>query len=453
MNIIIMGNGKIGRTLISSLVKEGHNIIAIDDDSAVITELTNIYDIMGVCGNGVDCDVLEEADVENAELFVATTGSDELNMLACFLAKKMGATQTIARIRNPEYNDRSLRFMRQHLDLSLSINPDLLAAQELFNILKLPSAVKIEKFSRRNFEILELKLKEDSEIGGMNLIELRSKYNAKFLICTVQRGEEVFIPDGNFVLKGGDKIGITADKSEIHKLLKSMKILRRQAKSVMILGGSKTAFYLAKMLINAGSSVKIIERDRDICHKLCDTLPKAVIIHGDGAQQELLLEAGLESTDAFVALTGMDEENILISIFAQTQGVPKVISKSNRPELYSMAKKLGLDCVVSPREITSDLVVSYARALKNSLGDNNIETLYNLMDGKAEALEFNVTAQSNVTDIPLRDLKTRPNALIAGIIRGRKAIIPSGEDLIMVGDKVIVITSGRGLSDLTDILL
>lgn len=451
MNIIIAGCGKIGSTILASLVKEGHDVVALDNNAAVIAELSNMYDVMGVCGNAADCETLEEAGIAQAELFVAVTDSDELNMLSCFFAKRMGAKQIIARIRNPEYNDKSLRFIREQLDLSFPINPEFLAAKELFNILKLPSAVKIETFSSRNFEMIELRLKPDSMLDGMKLMDMRSRFKGKFLVCAVQRGEEVYIPDGNFELRSGDRIGLTATPAEIHKLFRSIGVLQKQARTVMILGGSRTAYYLAKMLISIGTSVTIVEKDRELCRQLCELLPKAVIIHGDGAQQEVLLEEGLPSMDAFVALTGMDEENILISIFASSQNVPKVISKVNRDELAAMAERLGLDCIVSPKKMIADVLTSYARALQNSLG-SNIETLYHIMDDKAEVLEFNAKADLALAGIPLKDLPIQANTLIAGIIRDRKSIIPTGEDSILPGDKVVVITADRRLQDLSDIV-
>lgn len=451
MNIIVVGCGKIGSTLVESLSAEGHDVVALEKDAHVLEQITNMYDVMGVCGNGADCETLEEAAVDKAELVVAATGSDEMNMLCCFFARKMGAKHTIARVRNPEYNDRSLGFMRQQLNLSMSINPELLTAQELFNILKVPSAVKIEYFSGRNFEMAELRLREDSILDGIRLIDLQKKYHTRVLICAVRRGEQVFIPDGNFVLHGGDKISLTASPAEVQKLLKRLGVLRKQARDVMILGGSRTAFYLAKMLSNTGNNVKIIDQNRARCRNLCEVLPNAVIINGDGSQQELLLEEGLRSMDAFVALTGIDEENILMSLFAASQNVPKVISKVNRNELGDMAEKLGLDCLVSPKDITSDVVVRYARALRNSQ-DSNMETMYKIMDGKAEALEFKVCGSSAITQTALKDLALKPNTLIAGIIRGRKTIIPTGEDKIMPGDKVVVLAANRRLHDLTDII-
>lgn len=455
MKIIVCGCGKIGSTILASLVREGHDVVALDNSQEVITEITNVYDVIGVVGNGADYETLEEAGVDKTDLFISVTPSDERNMLACFLARKMGAKHTIARIRNPEYNDNSLGFMRQQLELSMSINPELLAAEELYNILKLPSAVKVEKFSRRAFEMIEVRLKPDSPLDGMKLIDLRAKYKAKFLICAVQREDEVFIPDGNFVLKSGDRVGITASPAEAQKLFRELGLFERQARSVMILGGSRTAYYLAKMLTNAGSDVRIIERDRALCEELCDLLPKAVIVNGDGAHQELLMEEGLSSVDAFAALTGMDEENILISIFAASRNVPKVISKVNRDELESMAERLGLDTIVSPRRIISDVLVQYARALQNSLG-SHIETLYNLMDDQAEALEFRVGADFRGIGIPLKDLQIKRGILIAGIVHNRVPLIPAGADVISAGDMVIVISkkdaSGHSLGDLSDIL-
>ena len=451
MNIIVVGCGKIGVTMLESLVAEGHDVTAVDTDPDVITELTNIHDVMGVCGNGADCEPLEEAGVAKADLLLATTGSDEVNMLSCFVARRMGAKHTIARIRKPEYNDRSLHFMKQQLGLAMAINPEQLAADELYNILKLPSAAKVETFSRRNFEMIELRLKNDSPLLGVPLRELRTRVAAKFLICLVQRGNEVYIPDGEFVLEGGDRIGLMAAPSEIHKLLRAMGLLQKQARNVMILGGSRIAYYLAKTLTGAGNDVKIIEMDRELCEELCESLPKAVVIHGDGAQQELLVEEGLRNMDAFVALTGMDEENILLSVFASAQNVPKVISKVNREELGALAERLGLECIVSPRKIIADVVVRYARALQNSIG-SDIETLYTLADDRVEAVEFLVREDFRALDKPLKEVSLRPNILIAGIIRERRPLIPTGDDVIRAGDRVVVMAADRRLRNLDDIL-
>ncbi len=451
MKIVIVGCGKIGSSIISSLVGEGHDVVAIDNSPAIIEEIGNIYDVMCVCGNGTDCETLEEAGADKAELFVAVTGSDEFNMLSCFLAERMGAKHTIARIRNPEYNDKSLTFIRQELGLTVSINPEWMAARELYNILKLPAAVNIESFSGGNLEMVNIRLKQDSPLDGMSIMDVRRKYKANFLVCAVQRDNEVHIPDGNFVLKSGDKVGLTAASYEIQKLLRMVGIIQKSARNVMILGASRISYYLAKRLIAGGNTVKIIDKNQTRCRKFSEELPEAVVICGDGAKQELLLEEGIGSVDAFVALTGMDELNILISIFAQNQGVPKVISKVNRNELASMAENLGLDCIISPKKIVSDVLARYARALQNTVG-NNIETLYRLMDSNVEALEFNVSPDFKGMKIPLKELSLKPNILVVGIIRGRKAIIPTGNDMIMPNDRVVVIVSGQHMFDLSDIL-
>ena len=453
MKIIIVGVGKIGATLIESLESEGHDITVVDREQKVIDEISNIYDVMCVCGNGVDNDTLKEAQVATADLLISVTDSDEINMLICFIAKKMGASYTVARIRNPEFNDKRMDQVKQYLDISLTINPELLAAQEIFNILKLPAAINIETFSRRNFEMVELIIKEDSNISGMSLIDLRKKYKANFLICVVKRGEEIYIPDGNFVLKSGDRICITANFAEVQKLLKMLGLAKKHSKKIMILGATTTSYYLSKMLLRSGSEVTIIDKDIDRCNQFAELLPNAVIINGDGAQQDVLMEEGIDSVDAFASLTGMDEENILISFFAQSQNVSRVVAKVNRNELAAMAEKLGLDSIVSPKKAVSNIITSYARALQNTLG-SNVETMYKLMDGSVEALEFNVQADFKGQHIPLKDMQLKNNVLIAGIIRKRKAFVPTGDDEIVVGDKIIVIAKAteQKMNDLADIL-
>ena len=450
MNIIVAGCGKVGTTIIEALVKEGHDVVAIDKDPAMLSEVTNVYDVIGVNGNGVDYDTLSEAEVQKAELFIAVTGSDEFNMLSCFIARKMGAAHTIARIRNPEYNDANLDFTRQQLDISLSVNPEQVASHELYNMLRLPSAAKVEFFATRSFEMVELVLKADSKMDGLSLSDIRNKYNSRFLVCAVLRGGEVIVPDGNFVLKAGDKIGVTATYGEGNRFFKESGILQRTVKNVMILGGSKTAFYLAKRLSESGIHVKIIEQKLSRCEELSDLLDNVTIIHGDGTQQELLREEGLETTDAFVTLTGMDEENILMAIFASSINVPKVIAKVNRGELGSLAGKLGVESIVSPSKLIADVVLTYARALENSM-DSKIETLYRVMDDRAEASEFIVGADFDRADIPLKNIKLKKNILIAGIIRDKETITPGGSDVILPGDRVVVFAANRTLKNLSDI--
>ena len=451
MKIIVIGCGKIGCAVIESLLAEGHDIVAMDNDPAVINDITNIYDVMAICGSGTDADSLLEADAGKCDLVVAVTGSDEFNMLSCFIAKRLGAKHTVARIRNPEYNEKSLAFLKNELNISLTINPEKSVASELFNILKLPSAVKVEAFSRGDFEMVELKLRDESLLDGMTLMDLKKKHPDNFLVCAVQRGEHLYIPDGNFVLKSGDKIGLTASSVQIQRLLKKLGLLQKQARNVMIAGATRTAYYLAKLLIAGGNTVKIIDSDIKRCTEFSESLPEAVIINGDPARQEVLLEEGINNIDAFVALTGMDEENILLSYFAIMQNVPKVIAKINRPEFVPTASKLGIDCIASQIKTISDVTVRYARALENSIG-SKVETLYKLMNGNAEALEFKVGRDCSIINIPFKNLPTKRDILITGIIRGRKTIIPSGDDMIMPHDRVVIISAGRRLNDLSEIV-
>ena len=452
MKIIVVGCGKIGRTIIESLVTEGHDIVAIDYEAEIVDEITNSYDVMGLVGNGADSDALSEAGVNDAELFIAVTNSDELNMLACFIARAMGAKHTIPRVRNPEYNDNSLEFMKQQLGLSTSVNPEMITAREIYNIIKFPSAVNIETFARRQFEMVDFRLRENSALNGLKLADMRKQYDAKVLVCAVQRGEEFYIPDGNFVLQSGDRVGITASPAELHKLFRMLGVTQKRAHNVVILGAGRISFYLAKMLVASGYDVKVIDRDRQRCDEFSDFVPEAVTILGDGTSQDVLLEEGIDSTDVFVALTGMDEENILTSCFVASHNVPKVITKVSRPELATMADKIGLECVVSPQHFVSEFLSKYARALRNSMDSSNVEALYKLMDGKAEALEFSVQPNFKYIDIPLKDMDIKKDILIAGIIRGRKPIIPSGNDVILPDDRVVVLAAGELLNDLSDIV-
>lgn len=452
MKIIIVGCGKIGQAIIASLAAEGHDIIAVDTNPDVIASVTETYDVMGVNGNGADHDVLLECDVGHCGLFVSVTGSDELNMMSCFIAKRLGAANTVARIRKPEYNDSSLGFLKRELQLAHALNPEKLAANEIYNILRLPSAMKIETFSN-GLEMVELHLRDDSVLDGVTLFQLREKYKAKVLVCCVRRGEDVFIPSGSFELKGGDLIGVTGAQAEINKLMRQLGVFQKKAKNIMILGGSRVGYYLAKKIIDGGSSVCIIDKDKKVCEDFCEQLPGARVIVADGTEHDVLIEEGLLSSDAFVALTGFDEINILTSIFASNQSVPKVVAKVNGDALKKMSSPLGLETVISPKDSVSNVISKYARAINNSTDNNNIESLYKLFDGKVEALEFSVKGNEKLIGVPLKDLKMKNNVLISAIVRNGKNIIPGGLDSIEVNDKIIVIAAESKLSCLDDVLL
>lgn len=452
MKIIIVGGGKVGKTIIESMLKEKHEIVLIDNNPKVVGNVTDLYDVMGVCANGTEYEKLLEAGADKTDLFIAVTGSDELNMLSCFAAKKMGASHTVARVRNSEYNTASWGFMKEQLEISMAVNPEKLAAEAIFDTLKLPSATKVETFTARSFEMLEITVKKGSAIDGLTLIDLRKKFHEKFLVCVVQRGEEVFIPNGTFRVLSGDKIGVMVTNTDAHAVLKNFGYATKEAKNIMLIGAGKTSLYLADMLIKGRSSVKIIEKDSEKCEEICEKLSsKATVVAGDGMSQEILLEEGIEDLDALVALTNRDEENILISFYALSKHVSKVIAKVNRNELSGISENLGLETIFSPKNIVADILVRYARAISNSIG-SKVETLYSLFGGNAEALEFNVESDFEYTETPLKKLEIKSDVLLAGITRENIAFIPGGDDVIHAGDKVIVIAKGERLCNLSDIL-
>lgn len=452
MRIIIAGCGKVGKAIIDSMTDDNHDITAIDNDPDVIEQVSNTFDVMAVCGSATSREMLLSARVNKADLFIAVTQSDEVNMLSCFLAKRMGAKHTVARIREADYNEDGLNFIVKELELSMVLNPERLTAETLFDWLKLPSAVSVDNFAGKKLQLLELIVRRGSVLCDASVMDLRKKCPVEFVVCAVQNGEEVHVPNGTFVLHAGDRVAIMVKRSETHKFLKSIGALQKQGRDVLILGGSTTAYYLAKLLVANGYYVKIVERDEDRCAELAEKLPAgATLIHGDGMNHDLLVEEGVESADAFVALTGTDEENILISFYAASRHVPKVIAKVNHAELADLSEKLGLDSVVAPRKLVADALTRYARALNNTVS-SKVETMYSLMDEHAEALEFRVLSDCKLVGRTLKELRLNPNTVIAGVIRGNKTIIPSGDDQILEGDSVIVIALDAKLYDLNDVL-
>ncbi|MBE7042303.1 MAG: Trk system potassium transporter TrkA [Ruminococcaceae bacterium] len=450
MNIVIIGDGKVGSTLSSQLQKEGHDIVVIDNNQNALKNLINTQDVMCVEGNGALYEVQEEAGVPNADLVIACTSMDELNMLCCLLSKKLGAKKTIARVRDPQYF-KQLNIMKEELGLSMGINPELAAATEISRIMLFPAAAKIELFAKGKVELVEFKLAAQSMLDGMSLSEVYKKYKVKVLVCAVQRDGEIYIPDGDFRLRSGDKINLTASHENIEKFFHTLGLLKDKSKTAIIVGGGKIAYYLTIALQKIGVKVKIIEKNYQRCMELSDLLPKASIIHGDGTDQDLLKEEGLEQVDAFASLTGIDEENIIMAMFASSLQVPKVAAKINRDSYAGMADMLGLESFVSPKNITANHIVSYVRAMQNSLG-SNIETLYRLVDNQVEALEFIAREDGPYIGVPLKDLRLKKNLLIASIVRRRIPIIPGGNDKIEIGDSVIVVSRNQQLKDLKEIL-
>ena len=453
MKIIVVGCGKVGAALTAQLAREHHDISVIDVDSRVLMDISNNYDVMGVIGNGASRAVQMEAGVAGADLLVAATDSDELNLLCCLIAKKAGGCNTVARVRNPVYTG-EIDFIKEELGLSLTVNPEFAAATEAARVLRFPSAVQIETFAKGKVEIIKVRIPEKSVLDGCPLSQIHKRTGTDVLICTVERGEggkHVEIPNGSFVLAAGDVISIVASKQNTRDFVNRIGLKSRRVRDCMIIGGGKIAFYLAQQLLDSGIRVKIIEKNRERCEELSDLLPKATIIHADGANQDILMEEGIRECESFVTLTGMDEENLFLSMFAQNASNAKVITKVDRMDFDEIIKRLDLGTLLHPKNITADNILRYVRALSNSIG-SNVESLYKIIDDKVEALEFLIQKDSPVVGIPLSELKVKPNVLVACISRGGRIIIPNGNTSIHVGDSVVVVTSHLGFGDIEDIL-
>lgn len=450
LSIIIVGCGKVGTALTEQLIREGHDITVIDEDSRKIQEITDQYDVMGLCGNGASYSMQMEAGINDADLLIAVTGSDELNLLCCTVAKRVGDCAAIARVRNPDYST-EVGYLREKLGLAMIINPDLEAAKEAARVLSLPTALEVDSFAHGQAELISFTVPQGNMLDGMEIAELGKSIPTDILICVVERSGEVYIPSGNFTLQAGDNISFAATRSTARKFLRQIGFDVDQVKSVMIIGGGKTSYYLAKMLLNSGVSVKIIELDPERCEELSVLLPRAVIINGDGSSEELLREEGITSVGGFVPLTGIDEENVMLTLFASRVSKAKVITKIDRINFKSVISSLNLGSVIYPRYITSEAIIAYVRAKKDSMG-SNIETLYHMFDHRVEAIEFRAETNSKVLDIPLKDLPIREGILIACINRKGKIIIPSGQDCIHSGDTVIIVSRHAGFDELNNIL-
>lgn len=450
MNIIIIGCGKVGQALAEQLSEQGNNITIIDVSAAKLAAVSARSDVMTVVGNGATHLTQQEAGIEHADLMIAVTGSDELNLLCCLISKKAGNCRTIARVRSPQYS-REAPFLKDELGLAMVINPELAAAQEIARVLRFPSAMKIETFAKGRVELLKFRLPEDCPIVGVAVKDLSSKLNCDVLVCTIERGDEAYIANGNTVFEEKDVISIVAAPKKATDFFRKIKYKMNSVKDVMIVGGGELGHYLTEILVRSGIDVKIIEKDAKRCEELCMLWDDVTVINGDASDQNVLLEAGLEHTGGFVALTNLDEENILLSLFAKSAGESKLVTKINRIDFEDVIKHLDLDTIIYPKNITSDTIVRYVRSLKSTVG-SNVEVLHQFIKGKIEASEFNISDKSAVTDIPLMELKLKQGVLVAAILRDRKVIIPRGNDTINVGDAVVIVSNQLGIHDITDIL-
>ena len=450
MHIVIVGDGKLGHSLARRLAEEGYDIVLVDKNADLLRASGNALDIGCVCGNGLNAEVLTEAGVPEADLLIAVTSTDEIIILCCLVARRLGARHTIARVRDPECAKIVLS-MREELGLSMTLNPEQAAATEIARIIRFPSAMKVDFFAKGRVEMVEVKVAAGSPLIGQPLAELYRKFHTRVLVCAVQRDGEVTIPRGDFVLQEGDLISLTATPNEITQLFRVLGLIGPKARTAMIVGGGRVSFYLAQQLIEAGIHVKIIEQNRQRCEELSDKLPRATVILGDGSDRETLREEGMAEADVLVALTGLDEENVVISMYAIADHVRKVIAKINHITFGEILEKTGIECVITPHLIAAGRILRYVRAMQSSVS-SSMEALSKIVNEKVEAIEFRVREVFAGRGVPLKELKLKKNLLVASITRGGKLILPSGDDSIQEGDSVVVVTTLIGLEKLDDIL-
>lgn len=449
LNIIIVGCGRVGSTLVEQLSAEGHDITIIDKDSETVSELTNLYDVMGIVGNGASFGVQIEAGIKDTDLIIAVTDSDELNLLCCTVARRVGECAAIARVRNPDYSI-EIGYLREKLGLAMIINPELEASHEIARILCMPNALEVNTFAHGQAELVKFRVPRGNMLDSMTVAALGTRIN-NILICVVERNGQIYIPSGDFEIKAGDAVSFTAPRKAVKSFFKMIGFKTNQVRSTMIIGGGSSAYYLAKQLLHMGINVKIIEKNRERCEELSVLLPKAIIINGNGSDEELLKEEGLQNIESFVPLTGSDEENILLTLYANHISDAKVVTKINRLTFSGVINRLDLGSVIYPRYITSEAIIAYVRA-KSASRSSNIETLSHMFDHRVEAIEFRVDDESEATNVPLMELNIKKDLLISFINRHGKIIIPSGQDCIKPGDTVMIVTTHTGFKDISDIL-
>ncbi len=450
MNVIIVGCGRVGQTLAEKLNSDGNEVTVIDMSADKVNETTDLADVMGVVGNGATHTTLREAGIKSADLFIAVTNSDELNLLCCMIAKKEGDCKTIARLKSPEYSDET-EYLRTELGLAMVINPEYATAEEIARVLRFPSAIKIEPFAKGKVEIIKFKIPENSVLIGMSVKDLMIKYPSEVLVCTIERGDEAYIAKGDSVFQEKDVVSIVASPKNANDFFRKIRRKDPSVHSAMIIGGGAITHYLCEILEKSSISLKIIDRDESVCMELAEAFPKCNVICGNPTDKELLAEEGVASADAFLTLTNSDEENILLSLFAKEVNDGKLVTKIKRTDYDSVIKRLELDTVICPKNITADTIVRYVRSTKNTKG-SNIETMYNIIEDKVEASEFIIKENSEIIGTPLSQLRFKPDVLVACITRADKVIIPRGSDVIMAGDAVVVVTKMLGLHDIVDVL-
>ena len=450
MKIIIVGCGRVGQTLAEKLNGDGNNVVVIDTSAAKVNEISAKYDVMGIVGNGATHSVLREAGIASADLFIAVTNSDELNLLCCMIAKREGDCQTIARLKSPEYSD-EIGYLKDELGLAMVINPEYAAAEEITRVLRFPSAIKIEPFAKGKVELIKFRLPKDSELVGMSVKEMAMKYRTDVIVCTIERAEGSYIANGDSVFEEKDVISIVGSHKSAHEFFTRIKYRGNSLKNTLIAGGGVITHYLCELLEKSGIAIKVIEKDVKLAEELAATFPKVNVILGNPARKDLLLEEGVDKADAFVTLSNLDEENILLSLYAKEVCQGKIVTRINRTDYDSVISRLDLDTIICPKNITSDIILRHVRATRNAKG-SNVETLYNIIQDEVEASEFIVKKGAPIVGIPLSQLKFKENVLVASIYRKGKVIIPRGNDTIEAGDAVVIVTKILGLQELSDVL-
>lgn len=450
MEIVLIGAGRMGQGLAGRLIEEGHNLTVVDRGADKLEHISNYLDVMTLQGNGADYETLTEAGAGDADLLLAVTSDDAVNMLCCLTARKLGVKNTVARVRTMEYY-RQLVFFKEELGLSLVFNPERDAAAEISRVLRIPSAAKVESFAKGRAEMVEFIITEDMPICGLKLMKMRDRYGSGILVSAVEHEGSVLIPRGSYTLSAGDSVHLVGAPAKMSAFFKAIGTYKRSVRDVMILGGGRISLYLGRELLDVGIRVKIIEEDPQHCEVIKEILPKAEVLLGDGTDPQLLEEEGVRTTDAFVALTGSDQNNIITSMFAARSGAGKVITKINQDVFRTMIGSHRLESFVTPTNIAADNIVQYVRAMQNSLDASGIESLHEIADGKAEVLEFMIRKDAPYLDKPIRSLNIRPDTLLAAIIRGNECIIPGGDDCVKLHDSVIAVTTRFGMQRFADI--
>lgn len=450
MNIVIIGLGKVGQLLTQYLSHEGHDIVVIDKNNNKVEDTVNQYDVLGLCGNGANYDILTEAGVQKADVVISVTTSDELNILAGLISKQLGAKHTIARVRNPDYSLQK-EFLRTNLGFSMIVNPEAEAANEIRRMIMFSSAMKVDTFAKGKIELIELRIERESRLHRLKLSDLSRVTRSSVLICAVRREDEVIIPNGDFILSENDHIYVTGSHRDLSRFCLDAGFMSQKIRNVIIVGGSKIAYYLARQLSVQGIQTKIIEKNHETCVELSQKMPYCTIVEGDGSDNEILLEEGIDKCDAFIGLTGLDEENVILALVAKRLGVQKSIAKINRLSIDTLIDKMGIDNIIDPKNIVASQIIGYLRAKASDDDSSSVQTLYKIVNDEVEAIEFKVTEKTKNLHIPLMKIKIKKHILIAGILRNNEMIVPKGHDTFEAGDRILVITKGMPLHKLNDI--